>query len=173
MQEIWKELCGLDGLPDFLVSNIGNVRNKATGFQYKFSFCKGYRVANIRYKGKQKNVKAHRLVAMAFLPNPDNLPEVNHKNGVKSDNRLENLEWCSRSQNAKHAYANGLNHPSGGMPPKPVLCVERGLTFPSLSDAARFFGKLGNRQRICLSARNSHYKAYGYHWKYIDKEIDM
>lgn len=169
MQETWKELPGVDGLPDLLVSSLGNVRNKVTGHQYKFSNCKGYRIANISYNSKHKNVKAHRLVAMAFLPNPDNLPEVNHINGVKSDNRVENLEWCSGSQNVKHAYRIGLHRPSGGVPPKPVLCVELGMAFPSVSAAARFFGKVANRQRVCLSAMDNRYKAYGYHWRYIDK----
>jgi hypothetical protein len=173
MQEEWKELSGLDGLPVLLVSNLGNVYNKATERRCKFYNCKGYRITSIRFKGKRKCVKAHRLVAMAFIPNPDNLPEVNHKNGIKSDNRVENLEWCTRSQNAKHAYKLGLNHASGGVPPKPVLCVELGLVFPSVSSASRFFGKVSNRQRVCLSARDSRYRAYGYHWKYLNKEANM
>ena len=63
----------------------------------------GYLVVGGRY--------FHRFVASAFLPNPDGLPEVNHKNGDKADNRPENLEWVTRSQNAKHAHDTGLNSP--------------------------------------------------------------
>ena len=59
----------------------------------------------------RKNVSVHRLVAEAFIPNIDNLPHVNHKDGDNNNNRIDNLEWCSRSENVKHAYKNNLiNH---------------------------------------------------------------
>ena len=169
----WKELKINNNLPVLLVSDEGEVVNKENGHKYALSNVKGYRVIHLRRNGENRQFKAHRLVAMAFLPNDGNLPEVNHKNGIKNDNRAENLEWCTRSQNAKHAYAHGLNHPSGGVPPKPVLCVELGKIFPSVSEACRTFGRLGNRQRIALSARNSRYTAYGYHWEYMRKGVSM
>ena len=65
----------------------------------------GYvRVSAKHENGKMHNTGAHRLVALAFIPNPNNLPEVNHKNGVRSDNRAENLEWVTSSENHIHAY---------------------------------------------------------------------
>jgi hypothetical protein len=59
-------------------------------------------------------MKIHRLVAIAFIPNPDNLKEVNHKDGDKENNSVTNLEWCTRSQNMKHAYLMGLRVPNKG-----------------------------------------------------------
>lgn len=68
----------------------------------------GYLRVCIYSNGKVKDEYIHRLVATAFIPNPENKKFVNHKNGVKSDNRVENLEWCDGSENVNHAYRNGL-----------------------------------------------------------------
>jgi formate dehydrogenase assembly factor FdhD len=74
----------------------------------KLSTVKGYKSVVMTINGKQYTALVHRLVAQAFIPNPKNLPQVNHKDGNKSNNRVENLEWCTPKENAQHALRTGL-----------------------------------------------------------------
>lgn len=96
----------------------------------------GYFRVYLRNKGPRKTVLLHRVVAEAFIPNPENKPCVNHKNGDKSDNSVENLEWVTYSENMKHAVKNGLNAIPG-------LCGEKHpnskLSWKSVSDIRRCF----------------------------------
>ena len=116
MQLIVKNLIGYEGL--YIIDNLGNVvscpRVQGARFvnQYKILGTKinrlGYKEVALSKDGKTRTVLLHRLLAMHFVDNPDNLPCVNHKNGIKADNRIENLEWCTRSWNTKHAYEHNL-----------------------------------------------------------------
>lgn len=72
----------------------------------------GYKVYGLNKNGLYKGVKIHRLVAQAFIPNPDNLPQVNHKDGNKANNKVDNLEWCTPLYNMRHSFETGLNIPS-------------------------------------------------------------
>ncbi|MFO1442814.1 NUMOD4 motif-containing HNH endonuclease [Bacillus sp. Bva_UNVM-123] len=119
MKEIWKDVVGYEGI--YIVSNLGRmkslerkVRNNLNGGlrTIKESYLNTYTKEN-KYKkvGLQgKTFRVHRIVAEAFLKNPKGLPEVNHINGKKNDNRVINLEWVSSRDNSIHSYDNGLNH---------------------------------------------------------------
>ena len=107
-QEIWKEIKGFDG--NYSVSSEGRVRSNGLlkGKNSKVRILKtelskkGYLRVGLTKDGKQKKYLVHRLVAIAFLDNPKNLPDVNHKNECKTDNRLINLEWMSRRDNMNY-----------------------------------------------------------------------
>ena len=108
--EIWKDLKdpSLD-YPYYEVSNYGRVRNKSTKEIIKSRPIRyGYIHITLYFNGKRKNYPIHRIVAMVFIPNPKNKPQVNHKDGDKQNNRVDNLEWVTNSENMRHAYKNGL-----------------------------------------------------------------
>jgi hypothetical protein len=117
-KEIWKDVNGYEGY--YQVSNIGNVRsldrpstspvNKIElGTQLKPSIKRGYSCVVLQKDGERKHTSIHRIVAQAFICNRENKPQVNHINGVKSDNRAKNLEWATSSENIQHAYKTGLS----------------------------------------------------------------
>ena len=95
----------------YTITNIGFVINDDTGrIQIPYTSNRGYLIVNLSYKGKRKKVSIHRLVATYFLDNPNNLPEVNHKDGNKNNNSVTNLEWCTPQQNVIHSFDYHLNH---------------------------------------------------------------
>ena len=93
----------------YAISNKGKLINVKNGKELKTRInMNGYLEVQLSTNGMKRTYRIHRLVAIAFLDNIENKPYINHKNGIKYDNRVENLEWCSHSYNTLHAYAQGL-----------------------------------------------------------------
>lgn len=104
MIEEWKAVPGYEGL--YEVSNKGNVRNVRRNTLLRLQKNQGYIRVWLYKNGIQAGLRVHRLVAQAFIPNPDNLPEVNHIDEDKTNNRVDNLEWCSRKYNVNFGTRN-------------------------------------------------------------------
>ena len=112
-----------------------------------------YQIVMFSVKGKTSTPYVHRLVAMAWLPNPDNLPEINHKNRCRDDNRVENLEWCDRVHNLAHI----------GRKTVPVYCVELDKTYHSVYSAAKEMNSGARNLLNCVRGKQKTYA--GYHWR--------
>lgn len=184
--EKWKAIDGTNSL--YEVSNEGRIRRvyrdkrtiEANGSEYRY-------LKTIRHKGHGteyldvsiklednsfKRFLVHRLVASVFIPNPENLPQVDHLNGNGTDNRAENLEWVTNRENALRAKRNGLTNPfHKGIA---IRCVELDRIFGSSFEAADYINstKYGNSHRIKALASNIRAcakglrpMAYGYTWK--------
>lgn len=149
----------INGCPKYEVSNLGRVRNIKTGKFIKSHPNKGgYPTVVLRGNA----VMIHRAVALAFLPNSQNKRCVNHINGIKTDNRVENLGWVTDSENQKHAFKNDLNHQSGK---KPCRCIETGEVFDSLRSAASFYGCFVSNISESI---NKGWRCRGYHFELVD-----
>ena len=147
--EIFKDITGYEGI--YQISNLGNVksfvRNKLNGKILKQVNNKANNLGHLQV-GLTKNYNrkffyVHRLIAQAFIPNPNNHPFINHINGVKTDNRIENLEWCTNQQNIIHSIEIGLKTTAKGDESKltkKVIDINTGQIYPSTSTLANIIG---------------------------------
>jgi hypothetical protein len=176
--EIWVDITGYK--VGYKISNFGNVKimnYKNTGneaiLKNYISKIDGYsRVHLYGEDKKQFNPLVHRLVAEAFIPNPENKPQVNHKNGLRSNNIVSNLEWCTSSENEKHKY-NSLGY-LGTV--KPIIQYSKTGEFirewNSAAEAGRGTGiDSSHISTCCKSKGQGKYKsASGFIWRYKNKE---
>ena len=176
--------------PDYYITDTGDVysrkiyRNnpncrikKQTPEKDKY----GYLMIELWKDNKPYIKKIHRLVAEAFIPNPENKPQVNHKNGIKTDNRVENLEWATASENAKHAYKVLGRVNSKGMLGKTGILNKKSKTVLQIKDdkiIAKFYGiQEAARQtglyasNITKCCKNNLAHTGGYKWCYEQKGV--
>ena len=166
MEEIWKEIPGFEGL--YQVSNYGEIRSTprrgtAGGVMKGHVDQKGYINITLRKDGMQYTQKLHRLIAITFIPNPHNYPEINHKDENKQNNRVDNLEWCTTSYN--HEYGTRTLRASIRCG-KPIRCIETGVEYPGARWAARELNI--DSSSITKALKNPNRTCGGYHWQYIE-----
>lgn len=166
---MWKDVKGFEGL--YQVSGSGEVKSLPRNGTKKGGkkICQhihktGYMYCTLCKHGKLYNKQVHRLVAEAFIPNLDDKPVVNHKDGDKVNNSLDNLEWVTLSENALHSIRVLGNKPTRhGM--KPIRCVETGQVWDSRRRAER---ELGIAEGGILHALKGKVpRCNGLHWEYI------
>lgn len=181
--EEWRDIKGYEGR--YQVSNLGNFvsitkrsgRKDLSGSYDK----KGYLKITLYKSGDRKTFAAHRLVAAAFIANPNNKPQINHINGNRSQNSIDNLEWCTNAENQWHKFhvlgytipkkqLDALHAKTRVLLPqssrKPIECVETGEIFLSIKEAVRKFGTSQSNFSLVLKGKNK--TAAGYHWRYVD-----
>lgn len=182
--EIWKNI---EGYPNYQVSNMGRVKRLSTGYYRRTEKIlkpqlqnNGYLHIKLSQKDKTKCILVHRLVAQVFIPNPNNLPQVNHINENKTDNRVENLEWCTQKYNINYGNGiskrvktnkeNGTYKKVGKGNTKSILQFSKDNSFirkwDSIIDVQRELG-YDNRQ-ICSCLKNRQKTAKGFKWVYAD-----
>ena len=207
--EIWKDIEGYQGL--YQVSNWGNVKSLdryvrgnsnskmfKKGTLLKFSSDKdGYLTVGLHKDKKHKLMKIHRLVALVFIPNPENLPCINHKNEIKTDNRVENLEWCTYQYNATYneihikrgkklkgrkfseEHKKNMSKAQKGKPNykcrKPILQFTKDMVFIREFDSATTASKELNINRSDITAccKGKHKTCGGFIWKYKENNTNL
>lgn len=200
MEEIWKDIKGYEEM--YQVSNLGRIRSLDRYVRHKkigsirlikgkimsptISKSTGYLTTTLYKQGKGKQVTIHRLVAEAFIFNPTDKPEVNHINGIRSDDRVENLEWVNRRENQLHAYRvlkRGYKLPTKEQRKKYLdtlgkeiiqyelqIIIKEKARYNSIREAERQTGIVHTSISKCC--RHKQEKAGGYIWRYGNDKIE-
>lgn len=190
LEEVWKDVKGWEGI--YKVSSKGRVKSieRAKGeygsgravHEHIMAHAlnhKGYKTVHLSREGFNKRVAVHRLVAIAFIPNPDNLPQVNHIDGNKLNNSVDNLEWVTNLDNMRHAVKNGLTnmgpclnaahtpevHKKVSEKRKKRVLRSDGAIFPSVNDAAKAIGV--SHSAISMNIHGKTNRCGGYTFSFV------
>ena len=175
IQEATEEWKVIKDFPRYMISSYGRVFSTKRNKILKPYNSHGYCVVDLGERRDNRRASyVHRLVADAFISNPDNKEEVNHINSVRHDNRVENLEWVTPSENVKHAWKYGnarvtekMGKTTKELYSKPVICVESKTLYDSLSQASKETGLY--KASISRCARHPEKTLYGCHWRYAEE----
>ena len=181
MKEEWRDIKGYEG--KYQISNLGRVKSLNYHRENREKILSdaptkgGYLIIGLCKNGKRKPYSIHKLVAEAFIENPNNYKEVNHKDEDKTNNRVDNLEWCTAKYNTNYGTRNkrhsekikGSKHPQA----RKIQCITTGRSFNCIKEAAEFYHIDRHSISDCC---NGKYKYAGKHpvtgerliWKYID-----
>lgn len=173
MTEIWKDIAGYEG--SYQVSNLGRVKSfkhNAEKILTSNKTQRGYITYALSKDGIVKSFRAHRLVAEAFIPNTEHKPQVNHINGIKTDNNVQNLEWCTARENIVHSFETRLS--KGRRDAQNVLSKKirqyslNGILIKEWDSAMQIQRELGfYNSAISACCLNKQKQAYGYVWRHV------
>lgn len=167
-----EDFTAIESHPRYGVSRDGTIINDRNNIKVPQETSNGYLKVDLYDNGKKSSKRIHRLVAEAYIPNPYNKPDVNHKDGNKHNNSVDNLEWVTKSENMTHAYQTGLNkphptygmlghkNPNGGRKGRKVMISETGDVFDSIKECAEFINGSDRRICDCINGKQDSYMNY-------------
>lgn len=173
MADTWSKI---NGFSNYSVSKNGKIRNDKSGnIKTPIKGTNGYYNVDLYENGQRTKVRIHRVVGETFIDNPEHKTQINHKDGNKLNNNVENLEWVTPSENMRHAFDTGLSKPSrsmlgksnpnAGRHGKPVRIIETGEEFSSIIECEKAIN--GNNRHICDCLSGKQRTHRGYHFEYI------